>query len=177
MIPFAWLCLLVSPATLDLVDETYQVPANEWRYVEVSLRQQPALLSAELDWQAGSREIRAALLRRQDLERLRRDHPYGVLAATSPDASGRFQFYVQDPGDYAVVLDNRDSDQPATVRLRVWLDFAGPPGYAGQSLSPQRRLGVILVSFALFFGIVTWSARRLLQVGRASWPAFFRNPR
>ena len=115
------------------------------------------------DWQAGSRDIRAALLRREDLDRLRKDHPYGVLAATSPGPSGRFRYYVRDPGDYAVVLDNRDSDQPATIRLRVWLDFAGPPGYDGQSLSPQRRLGVILVSFAIFFGIVTWSARRLLQ--------------
>jgi hypothetical protein len=163
MIPIAWFCLLVSPASIDLVDETYQIPASEWRYVEVSLRQRPALLSAELDWQAGSRDIRAALLRREDLDRLRKDHPYGVLAATSPGPSGRFRYYVRDPGDYAVVLDNRDSDQPATIRLRVWLDFAGPPGYGGQSLSPERRLGVILVSFALFFGIVTWSARRLLQ--------------
>ena len=162
MIAFVWLCLLVSPSSVELVDEVYRVPANEWRYVEVSLRQQPALLSAELDWQAGSRDVRAALLRREDLDRLRQDHPYGVLAATSPGPSGRFHYYVRDPGDYAVVLDNRDSDRPATVRLRVWLDFAGPPGY-GQTLSPQRRLGVILVSFALFFGIVTWSARRLLQ--------------
>ena len=163
MMQFAWLCLLVSPASVDLVDEIYQIPANEWRYVEVSLKQQPALLSAEVEARAGSREVRSALLRREDLNRLQNDHPYGVLAATTPGPLGRFRYYVQDPGEYAVVVDNRDSDAPATVRLRVWLDFAGPPGHDAERLSPQRQLTVILVSFAVFFGIVTWSARRLLQ--------------
>ena len=76
---------------------------------------------------------------------------------------GRLRYYIQDPGDYAVVLDNRESDAPATVRLRVSLDFAGPPGHDPQGISPRRRVTVILVSFAVFFGIVTWSARRLLQ--------------
>ena len=166
MIPFAWLCLLVSPTSVDLVDEVYRIPANEWRYVEVSLRQQPALLSAELEPQPGSREVQAALLRSADLNRLRGDHPYGVLASTSPGPVGRFQYYIHDPGDYAVVLDNRDSDAPAAVRLRIWLDFSGSPGNDAESLSPQRRLTVILISFAVFFSIVTWSARRLLQTVR-----------
>lgn len=166
MIPLAWLCLLVSPSSIDLVDETYQIPANEWRYVEVSLRQQPALVSAELVWQAGSREVRAAFLRREDLERLRSDHPYGVLASSSPGALGRFHYDVVDPGDYAVVLDNRDSDAPSTIHLRVWLDFSGAAGLDAGRISPQRRLAVILISFAVFFGIVTWSARRLLHFVR-----------
>jgi hypothetical protein len=166
MIPFAWLCLLVSPASVDLVDEVYRIPAGEWRYVEVSLMQQPAMLSAEIESQAGSREVRAALLRREDLNRLRNDHPYGVLTSTDPAPSGQLRYYVRDPGDYAVVLDNRDSDAPATVHLRVWLDFASLPRRDAGRLSPQRQLTVILVSFALFFGIVTWSARRLLQAVR-----------
>jgi len=163
MIAFAWLCLLVSPSSIDLVDEIYQIPANEWRYVEVSLKQQPALLSAELESRAGSREVRAALLRREDLDRLRNNHPYGVLASTPPGPLGQLRYYVRDPGEYAVVVDNRDSDAPVTVRLRVWLDFTGPIGHDAGRLSPQRQLTVILVSFAVFFGIVTWSARRLLQ--------------
>jgi len=166
MIALAWLCLLVSPSSVDLVDEVYRIPANEWRYVEVSLRQQPALLSAEVASPAGSPEVRAALLRREDLQRLRNDHPYGVLASTAPGPLGRLHYYINDPGDYAVVLDNRDSDAAATVRLRVWLDFAGPRGPDAGSLSPQRRLTVILLSFAGFFAIVTWSARRLLRAVR-----------
>ncbi len=166
MIPLAWLCLLVSPSSVDLVDEVYRVPANEWRYVEVSLRQQPALLSAQLESQPGSRPVQAALLRRADLNRLREDHPYGVLASTSPGPVGRFHYYIHDPGDYAVVLDNRDGDAPASLRLRIWLDFSGRRSGDAQTLSPQRRLTVILISFGVFFSIVTWSARRLLQAVR-----------
>jgi hypothetical protein len=166
MIAIAWLCLLVSPSSVDLVDEVYRIPANEWRYVEVSLRQQPALLSAELESQAGSHPVQAALLRRSDLDRLIGDHPYGVLASTSPGPVGRLHYYIRDPGDYAVVLDNRDNDAPAAVRLHVWLDFSGRAGHDAETLSPQRRLTVILVSFAVFFSIVTWSARRLLQAVR-----------
>jgi len=166
MMALAWLCLLVPPTSVDLVDEIYRIPANEWRYVEVSLKQQPAMLSAELESRAGSREVRAALLRQEDLERLRNDHPYGVLASTPAAALGRFGYYVRDPGEYAVVVDNRDSDTPVTVRLRVWLDFAGPPIEDAERLSPRRRLTVILVSFAVFFAMATWSARRLLQTVR-----------
>jgi hypothetical protein len=166
MIPLAWLCLLLSPSSVDLVDEVYRIPANEWRYVEVSLRQQPALLSAELQSQAGSHQVQAALLHRSDLNRLRGDHPYGVLASTSPGPVGLLHYYIRDPGDYAVVLDNRESDAPAAVRLRVWLDFSGRRSPDAESLSPQRRLTVILISFAVFFSIVTWSARRLLQAVR-----------
>ncbi len=166
MIALPLLCLLLAPASVDLVDEVYRIPANEWRYVEVSLKQRPALLSAEVEAREGSREVRAALLRREDLYRFRNDHPYGVLAATAPGAAGRFRYYVQDPGVYAVVVDNRESDAPAAVRLRVWLDFARAPGPDVERLSPRRQLTVILVSFAVFFGVVTWSARRLLQAAR-----------
>jgi len=35
------------------------------------------------------------------------------------------------------------------------------------ALSPQRQLTVIAISFAVFFGIVTWSARRLLHCASA----------
>ena len=34
--------------------------------------------------------------------------------------------------------------------------------HAGPPADPERRLAVILISFGVFFGIVTWSARRLL---------------
>lgn len=166
MIGIAWLCLLVAPASVDLVDEVYRIPADEWRYVEVSLKQQPALLSAEFEAREGSREVRAALLRREDLYRLRNDHPYGVLAATAPGSTGRFSYYAQNPEVYAVVVDNRDSDAPATVHLRVRLDFGVAPGPQAGTLSRGRQLAVIAISFAVFFGIVTWSARRLLRATR-----------
>jgi hypothetical protein len=45
----------------------------------------------------------------------------------------------------------------------VVLDFGARPGPQVTRLSPQRQFTVILISFAVFFGIVTYSARRLLR--------------
>jgi hypothetical protein len=58
------------------------------------------------------------------------------------------------------VVDNRDA-RPAAVHLRISLEFGASPGPAVTRLSSRRQLTVILISFAVFFGIVTFSARRL----------------
>jgi len=159
----ALLFLLAAATRVDLVDEVYQIPANEWRYVEVTLKQQPALVEAAYQAQGDGQEIRVALLRREDLDRLRRERPHGVLAATAAGASGRLRCHVPDPGEYAIVIDN-GSDRPAALHLRVWLDFSAVRGPRVTMLSPRRQLTVILVSFAVFFGIVAWSARRLVRI-------------
>jgi hypothetical protein len=65
-----------------------------------------------------------------------------------------------------VVINNRESRVPVQVHLRVWLDFSARAAQGVGYLSPERRLAVILISFAVFFGIVTWSARKLLQATR-----------
>jgi hypothetical protein len=49
------------------------------------------------------------------------------------------------------------------VRLLVSEDFSGPPVVTARYLSPGRRLTVIVVSFAFFFAIVSFSARKLLR--------------
>lgn len=146
----------------EFVDQVYTIPADEWRYVDLGIGQRPALVEAEYEVRAGSDQIRLAVMRRDDLEHLREGLAYGVVEATEPGRSGKLACQVRPPGGYVVVVDNRMSDgRAAVVRLRIWLDF--PPGGAvPEQLSPQRRLAVILVSFAAFFAIVTWSGRKLL---------------
>jgi hypothetical protein len=162
MIALAWILLLAAPASVELVDEVYQIPANEWRYVEIGLKQQPALVSASFQVLAGSEQARIALMRREDLEKLRDNQPHGILTVTPLASSGKFSYYVPWPADYAVVVDNRAA-QPASVHLRIWLDFGGRQDGEATRVSRGRQLAVILISFAVFFGIVTWSARRLLR--------------
>ena len=65
-----------------------------------------------------------------------------------------------------MVVDNRALHAPVKVHLRVALDFSVQPEQGVRTLSPERRLAVILISFAVFFGIVTWSARKLLNAAR-----------
>jgi len=57
-------------------------------------------------------------------------------------------------------VDNRAA-QPSDVHLRISLEFGGSPGPAVTRLSAPRQITVILMSFAVFFGIVSFSARRL----------------
>jgi hypothetical protein len=152
--------LVAAPTSVELVDEVYQIPAYQWRYVDFSLRQQPALVSATFQVMTGSHQARIALMRSQDLERLRGDHPHGLLAVTPLASSGHLSCYVSWPDDYAIVVDNHAA-QPSAVHLRITLEFGGSPGPAVRSLSAGRQLAVIVIGFAVFFGIVGFSARRL----------------
>ena len=168
MTAFAWILFLAASTSVELVDEVYQIPAGEWRYVEIELKQRPALVSASYQVLSGWRQVRVALMRREDLERLRGDQPHGVLEVTATGPAGQLDYLVHRPGAYAVVLDNQPGPlglpgKPTTVHLRVRLDFGENPGPEVTGLSPERQLAVILVSFAVFFGIVTFSARRLLR--------------
>ncbi len=157
MTVFAWILLLASSASVQLVDEFYQIPAKEWRYVELGLNQKPALVSASYEVEAGSREVRLALMRREDLGQLRDGVPENVLDVTGAAGRGALGPRVRGPGEYVIVVENRGRI-PAKVHLRIDLDFR-----AVTQLSPRRQWAVVAISFAVFFGIVSWSARRLLR--------------
>jgi hypothetical protein len=159
---FAWILLLASSTLVDVVDEVYQIPANDWRYVEVGLKQKAAVVHAHYTVESGQPKVRLALLRSEDLERLRAGMPHGIVDETEPGGSGAFVPHARGPGDFVVVVVN-EGDVPAKVRMRIWLDFGAFSETQVTLLSPRRQFTVILLSFATFFGIVTWSARRLLR--------------
>ncbi len=159
---FALLALLSATTRLEVIpSQTIEVPARNWGQFEIDLQQRPALVEASFAVESGSQRVRMALLRRDELQRLREEDSAGALALTDAAPSGKLRYRVREPGDYVMVLDNRSEDRPATVRLSVWLDFATPaePGVA--ELSSGRRLAVVLASCAVFFAVVTFSARRL----------------
>jgi hypothetical protein len=175
MTPLACVVLLAASTSVELVDEIYQIPPAEWKYVEVNLRQNPALVTASFRVESGAESgaesragnVRLALMTRADLERLREDLPHGLLAVTAPGKSGALSFRIRQPGDYVLVVDNRSSKaQPAAVHLRIALDFALPSGPLVTRVSPQRQLTVIVLAFAFFFGVVAYSARKLLRAAK-----------
>jgi hypothetical protein len=163
MLPLACI-LLLAASRVQLVDEVYQIPANEWRYVELGLRQQPAFVAARYEVTVGPPALRLALLRSEDLEKLRAGTPHSVIDVTAEGSSGSLNHAVQEPGEYVLVIDNQGRE-PASVRTQIWLDFARR-GPAVTRLSPGRQMAIVLISFAVFSGIVTFSARRLLKIVR-----------
>ena len=171
MTALACLVLLAASTSVELVDEVYQIPAAEWKYVEVNLRQNPALVTASFQVESGAEsgadKVRLALMTRTDLAHLRDGLPHGLLAATPIGKSGALDFRVREPGDYVLVVDNRSSKaQSAAVHLRIALDFARPSGPIVTRLGPRRQLTVIVLAFAFFFGVVTYSARKLLRAAK-----------
>jgi hypothetical protein len=167
MTSLAWIALLAASTSVELVDEVYRIAPAEWKYVEVNLRQNPALVTASFDVVSGSEKVRLALMTRAALENLRADLPHGLLAVTPIAKSGAFAFRVRQPGDYVLVVDNRASTtQPAAVHLRIALDFARASGPDVTRLAPQRQLTVIVLAFAFFFGVATYSARKLMRAAK-----------
>lgn len=153
--------LLAATTRVDLVDEDYQIPAGDWKWVEVDLRQQPAAVFANYAVQGGAGQVRIALIARDDLDRLPEN---ALIASTRRGSSGSLAFRVHDRDNYAILVDNRaDKTNAATVRLRVSLDFAHP----GATLLPrERQITVVAVSFLAFFAVVTYSARKFLKATR-----------
>jgi len=165
----AWILLLAAATRVELVDEVYQIPAARWNYVPINLRQKPALVAASFQVESGAQKVRLALLTAGDLERFREDLPHGLLAVTGTGKSGSLQFRVRQAGDYALIVDNGSGKELASsVHLRVSLDFAPATGPEVTLLSPGRQMTVIVLAFAFFAGVVTYSARRLLRAGRRS---------
>jgi hypothetical protein len=169
MVPILALILLLwtGPAAgaqrVDLVDEVYNVPAHEWRYLDFTLKQLPVAIAAEYDVIGGNgSDVRLLLVHLPDARRVRERHLNAPLIATPPSVHGKLNHHLRVAGDYVVVIDNRSGAAPAPVHLRVNLNFGPVITY----LSPQRRLTVIVVSFIVFFGIVGWSARRLMRAMR-----------
>lgn len=142
-----------------LTDDAYDLPPGEWRWVRFEIRHRPATVECSFGSAAG--EVHAELVNRPDLELFREHRRHDTLAYTDNLRAGGFHHYIEEPGQYAVVIENPGKEQ-VRVHLKVALSF-GPPRPVSRYLSPTRRFTVILVSFVAFFAIVTFSTRALLR--------------
>ena len=128
---------------------------------EVDVKQQPAAIECSFEV-ISEGSVRLAVLRREDLRYL--DEKFLVATPALPRSALRYT--ISQPGKYVVVVDNRGDRRAKTVRLRISLDFGPSARMQIRYLTRERQLAVIAISFAVFFGIVTWSARKLLQATR-----------
>ncbi len=164
----AFLFLLVVFRSVSVLDQTYQVPPDNWRYVDsnewqypsLEWKEGPAIVNADFTVESGP-PITVMLMDRANLDQLKHSEPHQAAgAALGPN--GRFGLRVASPRNYVLVLENRGSPQTATVHVRVKID-----SWDYTELTPERRLVVIAISFGVFFGIVTYSGAKL-------WRAFKR---
>jgi len=155
----AALLLFLAVSSQELVDEVYQVPAGEWRYVVVTLNQPPTMVEATFRVISGNSTARVTLVNREGLDQLKQGDRE-PLGRQKFQREGGFSRLVTVPGEYAVVLEN-GSGGPVSVRFRVSIDFSARGGPRVSYLSAERRLAVIVISATVFLGIVIYSARKL----------------
>jgi hypothetical protein len=166
MIAALLLLLAAAPERVVLIDEVVAVPAKGWRDFAITLRQRPAVLECRYTVSGGS-GVRALLLQRSDVERLREGRPHQPIAATAFVHAGALRAAPPVPGDYSLVLDNAlEGRGPALVRLTVSLTF-GVAQPAARELPAGRRLTVICLSALFLFAVAGYVGWRLhIALGR-----------
>ena len=159
-----------SSSSIQVSDARHVVPRGNWRYLDIQdlikvdlldwYTTEPATVKVDYTVESGP-PVRVEILRRAAVDRMSR-RPAGWLLGTNPESQGHLQARLPDPGEYAVVIDNRGNDSgPATVRMKLVLDYASQRQVTERHLAPERQLAVIAISFVAFFGIVVFSARSL----------------
>jgi hypothetical protein len=152
--------LLALFARGDLVDETFEIPANDWRYVPRPLTQQPAMVDCVFQADRPDAQVRLVLLSQSDLNEWRAGRDHEEIASTPAGRRGTLRMPVHEADTY-VVIENAAA-KTVRVRLRVYLEQPQV-----RYLSRGRQLAVIVISFGVFFAIVSVSARKLMKsIGR-----------
>jgi hypothetical protein len=148
---------------LRLVEETIVVPPGGQQAVGVVLKQRAADVLCSFSVVSEGPRVRLALVRMSPSE----GTATRTLAVTAYQKSGGLRYGVGEPGEYAVIVDNRqERRRPAAVALRVSLMFTEGRSGAVRVLSAERRLAVVVLSMLGFLAIVVWSGKRLLRAIR-----------
>jgi len=154
------LALLLLSSARIVLDDTIEIPRGEWKYVDVAAREAKAVVACEFEVLSENAEVRVVWIARKDLAFFSGGRRESILAASNFAGGGKLRHFAPEAGDYAIVLENGPSGRSvAKVKVRVWLESAVSPRYA----SPQRRLAVILISCIVFFGLVSFSAFKLMR--------------
>jgi hypothetical protein len=160
----AFLLALFAPESQTLTDEVFQIPAKEWRYVDVGVKQVPVTVECEFHVISGTGAVRAELVNAEGLDDWKQGHR-DTAGSGAVAGQASFSRLITVPDDYAVVLEN-SGRSAASVRLYVSLDASGRGLPQARYLSPQKRLAVIAISATVFLAIVSYSAKKLLTVIR-----------
>jgi hypothetical protein len=165
---FGSLLTAASPAAGPQIrdaGEPFQLEAGDFRWIPLKVRQTPSEVDCHFEVVRGNPTVHMELLAMSDFRLFDRGQDHDTMAATPNARTGDFRRVVETRGQYAVVIENARGAPPATVLLRVQTNL-NPGADVARTLSPTRRLTVVLISFAVFFMTVAWSGRKLLRAVR-----------
>lgn len=143
--------------------QSFQLASGDFRWVEFTVRQTPTEIDCRYEVLAGQATVHAELLPRSEFRQLYRGRDHQAMTSTPAARSGNFRQLIAEKGQYALVLVNERGAPPATVSLDFRTTINPRTEDIARGLPPQRRLTVILISFAVFFVTVAWSGRKLIR--------------
>ncbi len=161
--------LLLAPASQPQEKgQPFRLEPGDFRWIPFTIRQTPVEVECHFEVTRGGPTVHVELLPMAEFRLFDRGEQHSTLAATPDGRSGDFRRTVDVSGQYAVVVVNAGHALPATVSLQV-RTAVNPDGKGtAKTLSPERRLTVILISFAFFFATLAWSGRKLIRAMRTS---------
>ncbi|HWD97620.1 MAG TPA: hypothetical protein VG345_01225, partial [Bryobacteraceae bacterium] len=140
-----------------------RLDAGEYRWFPIHVSHAPVEVTCRFRVVKGTATVHAELAPRSEFRAFIRRRSYGKLVATGETANGFFSQVLSEPGDYAVILINAENAPQALVSFSIESRLnPTSPGIA-RTLPPERRLVVILISFAIFFASAGWSGHRLIR--------------
>jgi len=160
--------LLLQAAGIDQAPRAFRIGPGEYRWIPVTVKQTPTEVDCRFTVLEGGPSVHLELLPMREFRLFSRGREHETLAVSPDSKSGAFRRILDERGQYAVLVVNAPNAAPAVVSLEVGTNIDPVPSAISRELTPARRLTVILISFAIFFTTVSWSAVRLLRaVGRS----------
>ena len=147
--------------------QPFRLDPGDFRWVPFTVRQTPSEVDCRFEVIKGNPTVHVELLPMSEFRLFNRGREHDTMALTPNGRNGEFRRIVDVRGQYAVVVVNARGAPPAIVSLRLQTNL-NPGADVAMTLSPGRRLAVILISFAFFFITVAWSGRRLIRAMRGA---------
>jgi hypothetical protein len=146
--------------------QPFRLEPGDFRWVPFTVRQTPSEVDCHFEVLKGNATVHVELLPMSEFRLFSRGLEHDTLALTPDGKSGDFRRVIDVRGQYAVVAENARGAPAATVLLRIQTNL-NPGADTARTLSPARRLTVILLSFGFFFVTVVWSGRKLFRAMRS----------
>jgi len=134
-----------------LIDEEVRVSPSRVRPLEFDLPSSSARVFCKFRVVDGLSSVRAVLLKRDDVRLWLTGQSHSFLVSTEYAESGGFTFLLQEPGGYAIVLDNRlEGRAAAVVHLQVTLLYGAAAAGPVRTPDPLRARLLMWTSILLF---------------------------
>jgi hypothetical protein len=143
--------------------QAFRLESGDYRWIPFTVRQTPTEVDCRFEVLQGGPRVHVELLPMSEFRLFNRGKQHETLAVSPNSRSGAFRRIIDHRGQYAVVVKNDAGSPPAIISLELSTDLNPNAGVVARELPARRRLTVILISFAVFFAVVTWSGLRLMR--------------